>query len=317
MTKPTKWLRPSKTQISLGILRYPLSAHWRLWSDWAGAQADLSLPWAHSHFVGFVTRWLIWQYSKDNFLQFSIKNICCGYSLELPPQGDSNEYPQHMFLWRNMKIIPKLSQNTQHICSTIRCFVVPWCCLVNRMSYVSCFPSISWKIELSKEMTTFSTHNLFVVSGSPTNMGNFAHFNIFTQSLIHQGICISQAAFMNYSSRTLNCHYGSMWHFQHRKMCKTAATHFIMNETTCTLWLYLCSLNILVSHSIPGLSLFWLSRAKVIATVQCALTKHDTDKQQSCSRCQWALVCLWCLSCKSLTTVIFLNVWTDRSEQTV
>ena len=31
----------------------------RLWSDWADAQADLSLRWAHSHFVGFVTSWLI------------------------------------------------------------------------------------------------------------------------------------------------------------------------------------------------------------------------------------------------------------------
>ena len=28
----------------------------RLWSDWADAQADLSLLWAHSHFVGFVMR---------------------------------------------------------------------------------------------------------------------------------------------------------------------------------------------------------------------------------------------------------------------
>ena len=26
---------------------------------WADAQADLSLHWAHSHFVGFVMRWLI------------------------------------------------------------------------------------------------------------------------------------------------------------------------------------------------------------------------------------------------------------------
>ena len=26
------------------------------------------------------------------------KNICCGYSLELPHRGDSNEYPQYMFL---------------------------------------------------------------------------------------------------------------------------------------------------------------------------------------------------------------------------
>ena len=34
------------------------------------------------------------------------KNICCGYSLELPRQGNSNEYPQHMFLWRNKQTCP-------------------------------------------------------------------------------------------------------------------------------------------------------------------------------------------------------------------
>ena len=31
----------------------------RLWPAWADAQADLSLRWAHSHFVGFVMRRLI------------------------------------------------------------------------------------------------------------------------------------------------------------------------------------------------------------------------------------------------------------------
>ena len=41
------------------VLSYPLSAQRRLWSDWADAQADLSLRWAHSDFVGFVTRRLI------------------------------------------------------------------------------------------------------------------------------------------------------------------------------------------------------------------------------------------------------------------
>ena len=38
------------------VLSYLLSAQRRLWSDWADAQADLSLRWAHSHFVGFVMR---------------------------------------------------------------------------------------------------------------------------------------------------------------------------------------------------------------------------------------------------------------------
>ena len=36
------------------VLSYPLSAQRRLRSDWADAQADLSLRWAHSHFVGFL-----------------------------------------------------------------------------------------------------------------------------------------------------------------------------------------------------------------------------------------------------------------------
>ena len=38
------------------VLSYPLSAQRRLRSDWANAQADLSLRRAHTHFVGFVTR---------------------------------------------------------------------------------------------------------------------------------------------------------------------------------------------------------------------------------------------------------------------
>ena len=36
------------------VLSYPLSGQRRLWSDLADTQADLSLRWAHSHFVGFV-----------------------------------------------------------------------------------------------------------------------------------------------------------------------------------------------------------------------------------------------------------------------
>ena len=36
---------------------------------------------------------------------FLSKNICCGYSLEAPRRGASNEYPQHMFSSRNKKNI--------------------------------------------------------------------------------------------------------------------------------------------------------------------------------------------------------------------
>ena len=35
--------------------------------------------------------------------QISAQNIDCGYSLELPRGGGSNEYPQSMFLSRNKK----------------------------------------------------------------------------------------------------------------------------------------------------------------------------------------------------------------------
>ena len=66
-------VRPAKTQISLGNRpvwsESSLCAQWEakdpsflhvysedsdqtgLWSDWADAQADLSLRWAHTHFV--------------------------------------------------------------------------------------------------------------------------------------------------------------------------------------------------------------------------------------------------------------------------
>ena len=60
----------AKTRISLGIRPVwsgsslsawrklgSLATHWVYsedWSDWADAQADLSLRWAHNHFVGFV-----------------------------------------------------------------------------------------------------------------------------------------------------------------------------------------------------------------------------------------------------------------------
>ena len=38
-----------------------------------------------------------------SFFHISAQNIDCGYSLELPHQGGSNEYPQSMFLSSNKK----------------------------------------------------------------------------------------------------------------------------------------------------------------------------------------------------------------------
>ena len=34
--------------------------------------------------------------------------VCCGYSLESPRQGDSNEYPKHVFYWRTEENYPSI-----------------------------------------------------------------------------------------------------------------------------------------------------------------------------------------------------------------
>ena len=46
-----------------------------------------------------------WECSDKNsdIFRISAQNIDCGYSLEPPPRGGSNEYPQSMFLCRNKK----------------------------------------------------------------------------------------------------------------------------------------------------------------------------------------------------------------------
>ena len=44
-------------------------------------------------------------YKKIDIFRISAQNIDCGYSLEPPRRGGSNEYPQSMFLSRNKKKI--------------------------------------------------------------------------------------------------------------------------------------------------------------------------------------------------------------------
>ena len=47
----------------------------------------------------------IFRYKNSDIFQISALNIDCGYSLELPRQGSSNEYPQSMFLAEITKIM--------------------------------------------------------------------------------------------------------------------------------------------------------------------------------------------------------------------
>ena len=49
-----------------------------------------------------------WKFSdkkKPNIFHISAQNIYCGYSLEPPRRGGSNEYPQYMFLADIRKIM--------------------------------------------------------------------------------------------------------------------------------------------------------------------------------------------------------------------
>ena len=43
----------------------------------------------------------IFRIKNSDIFHVSAQNIDCGYSLEPPRQGGSNEYPQSMFLSRN------------------------------------------------------------------------------------------------------------------------------------------------------------------------------------------------------------------------
>ena len=60
------------------FLSFPLSAQRRFWSDWAYAQAYLSLRWVHTYFVGFVMSWLIWHswYLSSPKLEPNHKKSC-------------------------------------------------------------------------------------------------------------------------------------------------------------------------------------------------------------------------------------------------
>ena len=45
----------------------------------------------------------IFQIKNSDIIHISAQNIDCGYLLELPRGGGSNEYPQSIFLSRNKK----------------------------------------------------------------------------------------------------------------------------------------------------------------------------------------------------------------------
>ena len=50
----------------------------------------------------FISKTENFQIKNSDIFHISAQNIDCGYSLELPRQGSSNEYPQSMF-WAEIR----------------------------------------------------------------------------------------------------------------------------------------------------------------------------------------------------------------------
>ena len=82
--------------IYLVIMWIPHTVHWLVWNC-----TVLSFPWHDSIILSTLDK----RGYLHNIFLFLYKNICCGYSLEEPQRGASNEHPQHMLLLRNKKNI--------------------------------------------------------------------------------------------------------------------------------------------------------------------------------------------------------------------
>ena len=129
------------------VLSYPFGAQRRLWSDWADAQTDLSLRWAHRHFVCFVmTRLTLFRIRGNIRLPHTCNNTTVPYWClfrtfrqeivvsEIVIQDTKNEniydeaenqvlvsvpWPFYVFLlssWGSWRFIRKRGKLTGHVC---------------------------------------------------------------------------------------------------------------------------------------------------------------------------------------------------------
>ena len=100
------------------VLSYPLSAQRRLWSVWVDAQADLSLLWAHSHFVGFVMRRLISFYAKQ------VRHLQCLSQYSSPEARARKLFKFSELLFTSTKTHElrkiKLCQDLMCLCQSVR-----------------------------------------------------------------------------------------------------------------------------------------------------------------------------------------------------
>ena len=93
----------------------------------------------------------IWPPKNENFpkkntdiFHISVQNIDCGYSLEPPRRGDSNEYPKSMFLSRNKK-------NNVYPCKPQFCYIK-----VGFKGVRNCIGVFSWCVNDSRVLRACS-----------------------------------------------------------------------------------------------------------------------------------------------------------------
>ena len=83
---------------------------------------------------------------------FLNKNICCGYSLEAPWRGASNEYPQYMFSSRNKEIImwilPLICSYGRAVCPNSSVSMVCFCRATVNLAYATYQQQIGEDLEM-------------------------------------------------------------------------------------------------------------------------------------------------------------------------
>ena len=140
-----------------------------------GVQVDMSLSWSHRsncrfcsalavHYIIYITKTCLYNFDPRKphvyivklgftgvYIIFHIaaQNIDCGYSLEPPRRGGSNEYPQSMFwaeIWKNIRVFYPKSfgfwrQNKFSIYLNRRVFVM----LINHRGFIRLFLLLTCK----------------------------------------------------------------------------------------------------------------------------------------------------------------------------
>ena len=83
--------------------RYSNSQRFSLCSDFQCPHYENTPIQIYRHF--HLQKLKFFRYKNSEIFHMSAQNIDCGYPLEPPRRGGSNDYPQSMFLSRNKKII--------------------------------------------------------------------------------------------------------------------------------------------------------------------------------------------------------------------